>query len=63
MEHIPGGTLDVMQARLEALEYDVESGWEFGSGNRAIYLTDPDGNVVELTERVTLWDGQPATEA
>lgn len=37
MEHIPGGTLDVIQARLEALGYDVKSGWEFGSGNRAIY--------------------------
>lgn len=60
---VPRGTLDAMQARLEALGYDVESGWEFGRGNRAIYLTDPDGNVVELTERATLWDGQPATEA
>ncbi len=59
---VPWGTLDAMQARLEALGYDVESGWEFGNGNRAIYLTDPDGNVVELTERVTLWDGQLATE-
>ncbi|MCD6058561.1 MAG: hypothetical protein K0Q89_2091, partial [Thermomicrobiales bacterium] len=33
------------------------------AGNRAIYLDDPDGNVVELTERATLWDGSPATEA
>ncbi len=53
---------DTMQARLEALGYAVESGWDFGKGNRAIYLDDPDGNVVELTERRTLWDGNPATE-
>ncbi len=59
---VPLGTLDDLQARLEALGYAVEAGWDFGHGNRAMYLDDPDGNVVELTERVTLWDGQPATE-
>ena len=56
------GSLDALQARLEAAGIPVESGWEFGPGNRAIYIDDPDGNVVELTERVTLWDGSPATE-
>ncbi|MEA2511379.1 MAG: hypothetical protein QOG89_1126 [Thermomicrobiales bacterium] len=59
---VPLGTLDTMQAHLEALGYEVEDGWDFGNGNRAIYLDDPDGNVVELTERRTLWDGSPATE-
>jgi catechol 2,3-dioxygenase-like lactoylglutathione lyase family enzyme len=59
---VPVGTLDTMQSRLEALGYDIESGWDFDKGNRAIYLDDPDGNVVELTERRTLWDGSPATE-
>ena len=59
---VPVGTLDTMQTRLEALGYEVEAGWDFGNGNRAIYLDDPDGNVVELTERRTLWDGSPATE-
>jgi catechol-2,3-dioxygenase len=56
------GTLDTVRARLEALGYPVESR-DFGAGNRAIYLDDPDGNVVELTERTTLWDASPATEA
>ena len=59
---VPLGALDAAQARLEALGYRVEDGWDFGGGNRAIYLDDPDGNVVELTERTTLWDGRPATE-
>lgn len=59
---VPRGTLDAVQARLEARVISVESGWEFGEGNRAIYLDDPDGNVVELTERATLWDGTPTTE-
>lgn len=59
---LPHGTLDATQRRIEALGVAVEGGWEFGPGDRAIYLDDPDGNVVELTERATLWDGRPATE-
>ncbi len=59
---VPIGSLDAFQARLETMGHDVESGWEFGKGNRAIYLDDPDGNVVELTERTTLWDGTAASE-
>lgn len=59
---VPVGTLDALHARLTELGHDIEDGWEFGQGNRAIYLDDPDGNVVELTERVTLWDGSPGTE-
>jgi catechol 2,3-dioxygenase-like lactoylglutathione lyase family enzyme len=58
---VPMGTMDAVRMRLESLGYPVES-WDFGAGNRAIYLDDPDGNVVELTERATLWDGSPATE-
>jgi catechol-2,3-dioxygenase len=59
---VPVGTLDRMQEHLEHLGYEVESGWEFGLGNRAIYLDDPDGNVVEITELTTLWDGSAASE-
>jgi catechol-2,3-dioxygenase len=58
---VPMGTLDTVAARLESLDFPVEPR-DFGNGNRAIYLDDPDGNVVELTERTTLWDGSPATE-
>lgn len=59
---VPIGTLDEVQRRLEARGHAVEAGWTFGAGNRAIYVDDPDGNAVELTERATLWDGTPATE-
>jgi glyoxylase I family protein len=58
---VPIGALDTVRARFESLGYLVESR-DFGAGNRAIYLDDPDGNVLELTERTTLWDGSPATE-
>jgi len=57
---LPIGKLDAVAARLESLGYPVKS-WDFGNGNRAIYVDDPDGNVLELTERTTLWDGTPAT--
>jgi catechol 2,3-dioxygenase-like lactoylglutathione lyase family enzyme len=59
---VPYGTLDATRAGLENLGYEVEER-DFGDGDRAIYLDDPDGNVLELTERVTLWDGGPATES
>lgn len=58
---VPRGTLEATQRRIEALGVAVEGGWEFGPGDRAIYLDDPDGNVVGLTERATLWDGRTAT--
>ena len=58
---VPYGTLDAVRARLISTGYAVED-QDFGGGNRAIYLDDPDGNVVELTERTRLWDGRQATE-
>ena len=58
---VPMGMLNKVRTRLESLGYPVES-WDFGSGNRAIYLDDPDGNVLELTEVARLWDGSLATE-
>ena len=59
---LPVGAIDAVTARLEALGYEVEER-DFGSGNRAIYVDDPDGNVLELTERTTLWDGSLATNS
>lgn len=57
---IPIGTIDQAQARLEELGFAVER-VDFGNGNVAIYLDDPDGNVVELTEIRLLWDGTAAS--
>ncbi len=52
------GTLAAMAERLGRAAYETE--WRhFAQGNVALYVTDPDGNVVELTELVTRWDGQP----
>ena len=57
---LPLGTLDAVTERLASLGYPTEER-DFGNGNRAIYLDDPDGNVLELTERTTLWDGTAAS--
>ena len=53
------GTLDARKAEMEALGVPVVLETEFGPGDRAIYVHDPDGNLVELTERVTDWAGKP----
>ncbi len=59
---LPLGVIDAVRERLAALGYEAEER-DFGRGNRALYLNDPDGNVLELTERTTLWDGSPATDS
>lgn len=52
------GTLTGLAERLEAAGESVE--WQhFEQGNVALYVTDPDGNVVEFTELIVRWDGQP----
>lgn len=52
------GTLTGFAERLEAAGHPVE--WRhFDQGNVALYADDPDGNVLELTELVTRWDGRP----
>lgn len=57
---VPLGALDRAQARLEAFGHSVER-VDFGNGNLAIYVDDPDGNVLELTEIRLLWDGSAAS--
>lgn len=54
---VPAGTLAGLAERLEQASYETE--WRhFDQGNVALYVTDPDGNVVEFTELVVRWDGQ-----
>lgn len=55
---VPPEALSGLANRLEQASYAIE--WQhFAQGNVALYVTDPDGNVVELTELVVRWDGQP----
>ena len=45
--HVPEGTLDGLLARLRSAHIEIEGPIQLGPG-RAIYVTDPDGNVVEF---------------
>jgi catechol 2,3-dioxygenase-like lactoylglutathione lyase family enzyme len=51
------GTLQAVRDRMIAAGVEITSERDFGSGNHAIYFNDPDGNVIELTERMTDWAG------
>ncbi|HEV2527524.1 MAG TPA: VOC family protein [Thermomicrobiales bacterium] len=51
-------SLKGLAVRIESAGFPTE--WRhFNDGNVALYVTDPDGNVVEFTELVVRWDGQP----
>jgi catechol-2,3-dioxygenase len=45
--HLEDAELELIQARIEARTGEVEGPIQLGPG-RAIYITDPDGNVVEF---------------
>lgn len=45
--HVPDSEIDILLARLPQRGGEVDGPYQLGPG-RAIYLTDPDGNVVEL---------------
>jgi catechol 2,3-dioxygenase-like lactoylglutathione lyase family enzyme len=45
--NIPDGEIDPMKERIEGAGAEVEGPIQLGPG-RAIYVTDPDGNVVEF---------------
>jgi catechol-2,3-dioxygenase len=51
------GTLTTVRDRLIAQGVAITAELDFGHGNHAIYFSDPDGHVVELTERKTDWAG------
>ena len=54
------GALNGLAGRIESAGFPPE--WRhFDDGNVALYVTDPDGNVVEFTELVVRWDGRPDT--
>lgn len=55
---IPHGSIDAWQARLEATGQPVTR-FDFGDGNRSVYIDDPDGNCVELMDAVVDWAGNP----
>lgn len=51
------GTLAAVRESVEAARVRILDERDFGNGNHAIYFADPDGNIVELTERRSDWAG------
>jgi catechol-2,3-dioxygenase len=52
------GTLGAVRQRVTTHGVEIVEDRDFGNGNHAIYILDPDGNVLELTERRTDWAGE-----
>jgi catechol-2,3-dioxygenase len=57
---VPRGALPAYERRFAALGVPYEE-FVFSATNRALYVDDPDGNVVELSDFGVLWDGSEAT--
>src|SRR5699024_6819258 len=53
---VPQESIDAWQARLDATGKPVTR-FDFGNGNRSVYIDDPDGNCVELMDAVVDWTG------
>lgn len=56
------GTLHGVRHRITDRGVHIVDERDFGNGNRAIYILDPDNNVLELTERRTDWAGAPMAD-
>jgi catechol 2,3-dioxygenase-like lactoylglutathione lyase family enzyme len=53
------GSIADMRARLQAANHAVEGPVAFDRGNQSLFVTDPDGNVVELGDWSVDWAGEP----
>ena len=57
---VSGGTLERITAKLRRHGIDVEGPVEHEGGDRSLYLSDPEGNRVELWDYFTDGDGDAA---
>ena len=55
---IPSGSVGEVEQRLQGLGYDTTN-IEFDDGNVSVYVTDPDGNCVELMDAIVDWSDTP----
>lgn len=60
--YVEPGSLAEWERRLgeAGLEYEAV---QFEHGNRSLFVTDPDGNVVELGDWRVDWEGRPVAKA
>jgi catechol 2,3-dioxygenase-like lactoylglutathione lyase family enzyme len=57
--YVPKGSLPELRSRLLANDRTVEGPVEFAHGNQSLFVSDPDGNVVELGDWSVDWVGAP----
>ena len=55
---IPSGSVAAVEQRLQGLGYETTH-IEFDDGNVSVYVTDPDGNCVELMDAKVDWSDTP----
>ena len=56
--YLEPGTLLKWQQRIREAELKVEGPIDFAHGNRSLFVSDPDGNVVELADWNVDWAGE-----
>jgi glyoxylase I family protein len=60
--YVDPGSLPTWQQTLEHAGLAVKGPVEFSHGNRSLFISDPDGNVVELADWGVDWAGQPVVK-
>jgi glyoxylase I family protein len=58
--YVEPGSLPAWRQRLDDAGLSCEQ-VDFGPGNRSLFVTDPDGNVVELADWSRDWEGEPVS--
>lgn len=53
--YVERGTIEDWRRKLDAAGLDVEGPVDFWGGNRSLFVTDPDANVVELGDWTVDW--------
>ena len=56
--YVEPGSLSMWQERLVAADFKVVGPIAFAHGNRSVFVSDPDGNVVELADWTVDWSGE-----
>jgi len=56
--YVEPGTLLKWQQRIREADVKVEGQIDFAHGNRSLFVSDPDGNVVELADWNVDWAGE-----
>lgn len=56
---VPQGHLEAIEERLRSGGYQLTGRSEFSPQKHSLYVTDPDGNVIEFADWTLSWEGLP----